>query len=66
MDEDNLSSETATLASANIAGNIPQIVPEFDAEAISELVKYDSGIDVRDPNTAPLPVVQPIQSKKVR
>ncbi|XP_023288510.1 oxidation resistance protein 1 isoform X2 [Orussus abietinus] len=42
----------------------PNAIPEDEEGSLVKLSCHDSGIDIRDPNP-PLPVVQPIPSKKV-
>ncbi|XP_024947385.1 oxidation resistance protein 1 isoform X10 [Cephus cinctus] len=55
--QDSLSSEKAEPVKANT-------IPEDEEGSLVKLSCHDSGIDIRDPNP-PLPIVQPIPSKKV-
>lgn len=41
------------------------IIPEDEEGSLVKQSCHDSGIDIRDPNPQPLPVVQPIVAKKV-
>uniref|UniRef100_A0ABD2XDM0 Oxidation resistance protein 1 n=1 Tax=Trichogramma kaykai TaxID=54128 RepID=A0ABD2XDM0_9HYME len=57
--QDSLNSEKADSSKSNV------IIPEDEESSLVKQSCHDSGIDIRDPNIAPLPVVQPIVAKKV-